>query len=154
MAHKTHIKCTISVLMVNFQQKISLWLISNVSIIIFSQNYFFDSQHVDLAPQEDSREVAALSWPRSRSTARWQSAPGMDIIFSRQSSIGSCQILEGCAEFLKKLTGRMPGRCFCYYFCMLPHLQIEFGKDLGRGLCAWQCKYSACQQITKNSLNL
>ena len=80
-----------------------------------------------------------LSWPRSRSM-QWQSAPCMTVKyhvygFLLQSSIGTCQILEGCAEFSKKLTERMPGRCFCHYFCKLPHLQIagRLGNDLVEG---------------------
>ena len=61
MVHKTHIKRTFSVHMVNFQQKISSWLISNVSIrFILSQNYFFWTRNVDLAPLADSREVAGF----------------------------------------------------------------------------------------------
>ena len=82
------------------------------------------------------------------------------MIFSRQSLIGTWQILEGCAGFPKKPTGRMPGRCFCHCFWMLPHLQIGSGNDLDRRLCAWRCKCSACfrsnagcQWIIENFLN-
>ena len=62
--------------------------------------------------------------------------------FSRQSSIGTCQILEGMCWIPWK-TDRKNASVITSYFCMLPHLQIGFGNDLGRGLCAWRCKYSA-----------
>ena len=139
-----HIKCTISVLVVNFQQKYLRDWLSNVSIrFILSQNYFWIATcwlgSTDRFPWGGSPPP---SWPRS-SSARWQSTKCMYMVFSRQGTIGTRKILEWCAEFPENPTGRMPGRCFCHYFCMLPYLQIGFGNDLGWGLCAWQCKYSA-----------
>ena len=164
MVHKTHIKPTISVHIVNFQQKTSSWLISNISIsYILSQNYIFWTRNmlswlhsqipVTLQPCSLDQEAGVCDDNLHRACT-W--------FFSRQSSIGTWQILEGCAGFPEKPTGRMPGRCFCHYFCMLPHLQIVFGNDIVWQLCAswWQCKYSAwfcsnagCEWIIENFLN-
>ena len=57
--------------------------------------------------------------------------------FCAKAPIGTCQILQGCAESPGKLepTGRKPGCCFCHYLGMT--LVVY-----GRGLCAWRCKYS------------
>ena len=80
MVHKTHIKPTISVHMVNFQQKTSSWLISNISIsYILSQNYIFWTRNM-LSWLHSQIPVTWQPWPRSRSM-RWQSAPCMNMIF-------------------------------------------------------------------------
>ena len=95
----------------------------------FRKFFLLDSQHADLAPLADSREVAALLSLDQEAAVRddnvhcarvstWFSAPKLH--WNLPNLGRTCWIPE-------KPTGRMPGRCFCHYFCMLPHLQIGFG---------------------------
>ena len=107
MEHKNHIKRTISVHMVNLQQKISSWLISNVSMrFILSQNYFLwilnddDATCWDLAPRADFREVAALLPLDQEAGVRDDNLHRacFFFFFFAKAPIGTCQILEGCAE--------------------------------------------------------
>ena len=138
MAHETHIKRTISELMVNFQQKIFSQLGS------FFRNFFFWTRKMLTWLR---RQIPLMWQPSSLLTKKHEYAMTICTVhvhgFFAPKHVWTCRILEGCAEFPGKQTGWMRGRCLCHYFCMLPHLQIGFGNDLVRGLCAWRCKYSA-----------
>ena len=141
-SHQTHNLCT----HVKLPAKTSQWLISNVSIrYILSQNYFLDSLHADLAPQADSSEVASLlppeSWPRRRSTLG-QSTLCMYMVFSRQARLEPDKSGKDVMDS-QKTDRKNAWALLLSLLAVLPHLQIRFGNDLDRGLCAWQCKYSA-----------
>ena len=82
------------------------------------------------------------SFQRRRS-ARWKFARCLNMVFSRQSSIGACQNLEDCVAFPRKPPKRMHRRCFSNFVRMLwHHRRTWFGDCLDRGLCAWQFAYS------------
>ena len=112
---------------------------------ILSQFFFLDLQHADLAP----RQIPVRWHPCSLLTEKQEYArtsytvhvhgffaPKLDW---NLTNLGKMCWIPG------KPTGRMAWRCFCHYFCMLPHLQIGFGNDLDRGLCAWRRLSEPCQ---------
>ena len=74
----------------------------------------------------------------------------MYMVFSRQSLIGTCQILEGCTGIPKKEKKKNDRKnVWALLLSLLLHAptslhrQIGYGNDLGRGLCAWQFKNMA-----------
>ena len=162
MEHINHIKRTISVHMVNLQQKISSWLISNVSMrFILSQNYFLwilnddDATCWDLAPRADFREVAALLPLDQEAGVRDDNLHRACFLFLRQSPDWNLpNLARMCWIAGKTWTDRKKA------WVLLLSL---FGNDLGRlwsrAMCmAMQifylvCSNAGCQWIIDNFLN-
>ena len=73
--------------------------------------------------------------------------PCLYMVFSRQSSIVTCQNLEGCVAFPRKPPKGMHRRCFRHHVLMLWHnCRTWFWDYLNWGLCvwwSWWCAYSA-----------
>ena len=144
IVHKTHIKRTISKHMSNFQQKYRHdWIQMSQLGRFFLRIIFLDSQHADFAPQADSCEWHPCTLlTEKQEYARTIYTVDVHGFFAPKLDWNLTNLGRMCWT-PENPTGRMPGRCFCHYFCRLPHFQIGFRNDLDRGLCAWQFKYSA-----------
>ena len=141
----THIKPTISVHMLNFQQKhLSDWFqMSQLGTFFLKIIFFWTSNMLTLLHGQ-----IPVTWhpcsllTKKQEYARTIYAVHVHGFFAPKLDWNLTNLGKMC-WIPGKPTGRMAWRCFCHYFCMLPHLQIGFGNDLDRGLCAWWCKYSA-----------
>ena len=83
---------------------------------LFRKISLFDATIFDMAPRAHSDDYSAFL-----DSAQDAGVRCIYIVFSHQSSIGTCQNfkLVGCDAIPRKLAERMHWRCLSHYVCML-----------------------------------